>query len=131
MIEFRDICNNPTGVTLEEKCQLLGSLMNESHKSCKELYDCSSEQLDKLISLAREKGALGSRLTGAGWGGCCVSLVKESESEKFIQEIQSQYYMNEKEKLEVEINNDLNLYIFSSYPASGAAVLNPEHEVWY
>jgi len=129
VIEFRDICNNDSKeMSLEERAKRLGDLMNESHKSCKELYDCSSEQLDKLINLARTQGALGSRLTGAGWGGCCVSLVKESESEKFIQEIMNQYYMNEEEKL--EIKDDLNMYIFSSYPASGAAVLNPEHEVW-
>jgi len=69
----------------EQKVQKLGNLMNESHTSCDELYDCSSTQLNELIGMCREAGALGSRLTGAGWGGCCVSLVRKSEATRFIE----------------------------------------------
>ena len=70
--------------------------MNESHASCRDLYDCSSEQLDELTTLCRASGALGSRLTGAGWGGCTVSLVKKDILPEFLSKVES-YYTKERE----------------------------------
>ncbi|KAF7494336.1 N-acetylgalactosamine kinase [Sarcoptes scabiei] len=75
--EFRRICETTKDI------ERLGQLMIESHESCRDLYECSSQQLDQLVMLAMENGALGSRLTGAGWGGCTVSLVLESDSDRF------------------------------------------------
>lgn len=103
--------------------------MNNSHNSCRDLYDCSSEELEKLTGICKKLGAFGSRLTGAGWGGCCVSLVKESESEKFCQDIMSQFYLNKQNQL--AITDDLNMYVFASYPGSGATILDPQYEVWF
>lgn len=74
-------------------------MMNESHLSCHLYYDCSSTQLEEVTKLARDSGALGSRLTGAGWGGCSVSLVKKDELSSFIDKMYSYY---EKERPEGE-----------------------------
>ena len=93
--DFKATCES-TELTEEQKAAKLGQLMNESHKSCDELYDCSSTQLNELINLCRESGALGSRLTGAGWGGCCVSLVRKADVPQFIERVLD-FYTRERE----------------------------------
>lgn len=45
-------------------CKRLGAIMDESHESCKDLYDCSCPELDALVGACRAAGAYGSRLTG-------------------------------------------------------------------
>ncbi|MCC6153896.1 MAG: galactokinase [Candidatus Hydrogenedentes bacterium] len=69
-----------------------GSLMNDSHQSCADDYGVSSPQLDKLVEVARSAGALGSRLTGAGFGGCTVSLIEKDSFLSFAEAITKHYY---------------------------------------
>lgn len=65
-----------------------GRLMNESHESLRYDYEVSSTELDLMVKLAREqKGVLGARMTGGGFGGCTVNLVKNDVSENFIEKI--------------------------------------------
>ena len=65
-----------------------GTLMNESHDSLRDDYEVSSEELDTLVSAAREvDGVVGSRLTGAGFGGCTVTLLRKDAVEKAIKHI--------------------------------------------
>jgi galactokinase len=52
-----------------------GQLLYESHDSCRRLYECSAPELDLVVTAARDAGALGARLTGAGWGGAALVLV--------------------------------------------------------
>lgn len=62
-----------------------GQLMNESHESLKNDYEVSSIELDTLVTAAREiNGVLGSRLTGAGFGGCTVTLLKKDVIDEAI-----------------------------------------------
>src|SRR6184192_3848598 len=53
-----------------------GRLLYESHESCRRLYECSAPELDLVVAAAKRAGALGARLTGAGWGGAVLVLVE-------------------------------------------------------
>jgi len=56
-----------------------GELLFESHESCRRLYACSSPELDTIVAAAKRAGALGARLTGAGWGGAAIVMVGKGE----------------------------------------------------
>ncbi|KAF8548446.1 hypothetical protein OG21DRAFT_1526486 [Imleria badia] len=71
--------------------EALGKLMNEFQESCSKLYECSCPEVDELTQLALRAGAYGSRVTGAGWGGCTVSLVDEAQVDTFIAKIKASY----------------------------------------
>lgn len=70
----------------------IGSLMNLSHTSCRDDYEISCPELEALVSAAREHGALGARLTGAGFGGCTVNAVLGDNVERFIHAMTVDYY---------------------------------------
>ncbi|GKV46171.1 hypothetical protein SLEP1_g53179 [Rubroshorea leprosula] len=105
----------------EEKLKKLGELMNDSHHSCSVLYECSCPELEELVKVCRNNGALGARLTGAGWGGCAVALVKESIVPQFILNLKEQFYHSRIDKGVIN-KNDIGLYVFASKPSSGAAI---------
>ncbi len=69
-----------------------GQLMNESHDSLRNDYEVTGIELDTLVDEARKvPGVLGSRMTGAGFGGCTVSLVNRDSLDNFIQEVGMAY----------------------------------------
>lgn len=69
-----------------------GQLLNQSHKSLKELYEVTGIELDTLAETAQKTpGCIGSRMTGAGFGGCTVSLVKTDMVDSFIQKVTKEY----------------------------------------
>ncbi|XP_059433903.1 galactokinase [Corylus avellana] len=105
----------------EDKLKKLGGLMNESHYSCSVLYECSCPELEELVKICGDHGALGARLTGAGWGGCAVALVKENIVPQFILNLKEGFYQSRIEKGIIN-KNDLGLYVFASKPSSGAAI---------
>ncbi|CAI0467523.1 unnamed protein product [Linum tenue] len=105
----------------EDKLKKLGELMNDSHHSCSVLYECSCPELEELVKVCRDHGALGARLTGAGWGGCAVALVKEAIVPQFILNLKDKFYQSRIEKGVIN-KSDLGLYVFASKPSSGAAI---------
>ncbi len=71
---------------------LFGQLMNASHISLRDDYEVSCEEIDILVELAwKTEGVIGSRITGGGFGGCTVSIVKNDAVDTFIQEIGKAY----------------------------------------
>lgn len=70
----------------------LGSLLNQSHESLKDLYEVTGKELDTLSTLARrETGCLGSRMIGGGFGGCTISIVEKSAVDAFINHVGKAY----------------------------------------
>ena len=68
-----------------------GDLMNKSHDSLRYLYEVSCNELDTLVNSFRRHGAIGSRMTGAGFGGCTISLVKTSHIDEIITKVKADY----------------------------------------
>ena len=72
--------------------EAFGTLMNESHDSLRDDYEVSCPELDELVEIARSvPGVLGSRMTGGGFGGCTVTLVRADAVETLKEKINSTY----------------------------------------
>ncbi|XP_069861362.1 N-acetylgalactosamine kinase isoform X1 [Dipodomys merriami] len=113
VLRFKAICEEAPDNTV----QLLGELMNQSHGSCRDLYECSCSELDQLVDICRKFGAQGSRLTGAGWGGCTVSIVPADKLPDFLANVQDAYYKRRHHSEAPEKQN-----LFATKPGGGALV---------
>jgi galactokinase len=92
----------------------MGMAMNDSHRSLAELYEVSSVELDWLTAWARRQpGVLGSRLTGAGFGGCTVTLIEKVHADDFMKQQPLDY--------KATIGRDARCWICDAAP--GAEVL--------
>ena len=106
VLNFQKICADAETDASDQ----LGCIMNESHTSCRIDYECSCDELDKIVNYCIESGACGARLTGAGWGGWCIAMVDNRNIDKFIENL-SKYY-----------NGDCSNF-FATKPCSGSAIL--------
>jgi galactokinase len=93
-----------------------GQLMNGSHRSLAEDYEVSVPELDELVGLAREAGAVGARLTGAGMGGCIVALCNDTETDPVIEHLAERYYAPRGP------GGNLEDVLFAAVPSAGASV---------
>lgn len=72
--------------------ELFGKLMNDSHVSLRDDYEVSCEEIDVLAEEAwKVDGVIGSRITGGGFGGCTVSIVREAAVDSFISQVGAAY----------------------------------------
>ncbi len=106
--------------------QRFGALMNASHASCDMYYGISTPELNKLTQIMRDSGALGARLTGAGFGGCAVALVEDDMIEKIKAVVAKRYYTDYLGQTHPELLGttvvDENI-LFALKPADGASVI--------
>ena len=117
---------------VEKSCEVLrrgdaagfGALMNLSHKSCSEDYEISTPELNTLTEIMCESGALGARLTGAGFGGCAVALVRDEVLGKCVDKICELYYNDYMGTMHPELleNRDIRKDIFAVKPSEGARI---------
>lgn len=76
----------------ENNIEAFGKLMNDSHSSLKNDYEVTGKELDAIVEAAwEEEGVVGARMTGAGFGGCAVSLVKNDFIDSFIKNVGKKY----------------------------------------
>ncbi|KAF2280261.1 galactokinase-like protein [Westerdykella ornata] len=118
VLKFRALLSSTPG-NGKEFLKSLGDLMNETQTSCRDVYDCSCPELDELCEIARAAGALGSRLTGAGWGGCSVHLVPKDKVEAVKKAWEEKYY---RKKFPNITEEKLKEAVVVSQPGSGSAV---------
>jgi galactokinase len=98
----------------QDNVRAFGCLMNECHESLRNLYEVSCPELDIMVNIARSlDGCYGARLTGAGFGGCTVNLVAQTEAETFAKALAERYTQ--------ETNKIPNVYICRA--ADGAGVV--------
>lgn len=92
-----------------------GSLMDASHGSLRTDYNVSSAELDELVALAKEGGASGARLTGAGFGGCIVALASTETVDEVLETLVSGYYEPR------ALTDRLDQRLFLAVPSDGAS----------
>ncbi|EGF99586.1 uncharacterized protein MELLADRAFT_94250 [Melampsora larici-populina 98AG31] len=118
--EFKNLILNQTSET-EDILEKLGNLMNLSHQSCSKDYDCSCPELDELIEIGLKYKSLGSRLTGAGWGGSTIHLIKDEDLDEFLNGLKQDYYLKRFPNI---LQDELSSALFKSKPSSGSCILD-------
>jgi galactokinase len=91
-----------------------GTLMDASHGSLRTDFLMSSRELDDLTAIAREGGAVGARLTGAGLGGCIVALADRGTVRGVIDALVADYFKPRK------LVDRIEQRVFVSIPSAGA-----------
>ncbi len=94
-----------------------GGLLDSSHASLRDHYEVSHPELDRLVELAREAGAAGARLTGAGFGGSIVALCPVERAPRVMAALRERFYVPRGAAGKDDV--------FAAEPSAGAEVLTP------
>ena len=93
---------------------MFATLMNQSHESLKNDYEVTGFHLDTIVNLACQFGAIGARVTGAGFGGCAIALVPNHMLEDFDQQVEKEYLNQTGLKAEfyhITFENGVDIYV--------------------
>jgi N-acetylgalactosamine kinase len=118
VVEFQSLANHlcTSNDFSLPNLQRLGNLMNASHDSCKNDFECSCKELDEIVEFCQSAGAVAARLTGAGWGGWCISMIPANIQEQYLKQLQE--YYSTRSSLPV------NLLMLETQPSDGACVFS-------
>ncbi len=105
-------------MSADEKLARLGQLMSECQDSCRDLFECSCEEMDLLVRKGLDAKAYGVQLCGAGWGGCAIALVPQTISDQFMKDLKETYYDIDEHRR----NNFSTQALFVTSPNHGASV---------
>lgn len=116
VLEFQHI-SEKNAIVEEEKLKQLGNLMSNSHFSMHKLYECSHPSVNSLVDKAMACGALGARLTGAGWGGCIVAIITKDKVSQFVDTLKKELGL-----CGIKDGFKLDDLVFPTEPNQGAAI---------
>jgi galactokinase len=100
----------------EEDLLTFGILMDASHESLRVDYEVSCPELDELVEIARNAGAAGARLTGAGFGGCMVALAEANRVDRVLEAMEAGYFESR------SFSGPLSNVLFVAEAGAGASV---------
>ncbi|KAJ6021338.1 hypothetical protein N7540_006842 [Penicillium herquei] len=103
-----------------KRIHYLGQLLNESQESCRADYECSAPEVDEICAIARKAGTWGSRLTGAGWGGCTVHMLPQGKVQAVTTALRNEYYLKHFPDITAE---KLEQAMVISKPSNGSFVV--------
>jgi len=100
---------------LRDDPESFGHLMTSSHRSLRDDYEVSCQELDELVEICLDGGACGARLTGAGLGGCAVALCRNESVEPVLAALRRHFYENR------NFDGALGDHLLVAQPSDGAS----------
>jgi galactokinase len=98
--------------------ETFGRLMNRSHASLRDDFEVSHPEVDALVEAFLKAGALGARVTGAGFGGCVVALCRIEEKDRVLQAVEAGFYAARPARV------NFPEYLLEAEPSAGARVIH-------